>query len=500
MRIGVVLHRLGPFLIGLGLAMCAPLLVSFLYKEADFTPFVISAGLTIGTGAVLRFLIRPHESSLSRREALLLVPAVWMMAGIIGALPYLFSGALKSFPDAFFESMSGFTTTGASVMATVEDKTHGILLWRSLTHWLGGIGIIVLIVAIFPTLGVGAANAVENELTGPKTERLTARIRDTARILWQIFVGLSVLELIALLLAGMSFFHALLYTLTTIPSGGFAPHDMSIGSFHSLPIEIIVTIFMVLAGINFQLFYFLLWKKQLNVLFADRELRGYLGFLAGASILIAADLVIQSGSSIGQAIRASVFQVVSIQTTTGFATVDYNPWPAFSQIILLVLMFVGASASSTGGGVKVMRVIILFKYMYRQLHFAFSPRAIYPMKLGAKTVPERVVSEAIGVLLLYSTLLVAGFLIIVAIGGLDPLSSLFAVASVQGNVGPALGPAGSMGNYSTVTDAGKVVLALLMFIGRLEVLAVLVLFTPAFWRARGKSVAQAQSRLPAWRS
>ncbi len=463
--------------------MVIPLAFSLYYREPDTLAFIISMAITAGAGLLLWFLARPGGDRLTRREALLLVAVIWIAAAVFGALPYKLSGTFPNYLNAYFEAMSGFTTTGATVLTSIESQPHGILVWRDLTQWLGGMGIVMLFVAIFPALGVGAAHLVEGELPGPKAERLTARIRDTARILWQLYLGLTALEVIALLAAGLPFFDALLNTFGTMPTGGFCPRDLGIAAYNSVSVEGIIIFFMVLAGTNFQLFYLILWKRQIRNFLADRELRWYVAIWATASLLIVLDLIMNMGHSIGNAFRYATFQAVSIQTTTGFAVTDFAAWPSFSQSVLLVLMIVGASAFSTSGALKVIRVVVLAKYAYRQVLRVFSPHAIRPLKLAGKVLPERVVSEIVGLSILYFAILVLGSVVMSAIG-LDTVSAFSSVAATLGNVGPALGSVGPAANYSLVPGIGKVVLTFCMLIGRLELWTVLVLITPAFWKAR----------------
>jgi trk system potassium uptake protein TrkH len=463
--------------------MVIPLAFSLYYREPDALAFLISMAITAGAGLSLWLLARPGRDRLGRREALLLVAAIWITAAVFGALPYKLSGTFPNYLNAYFEAMSGFTTTGASVLTSIESQPHGILLWRDLTQWLGGMGIVMLFVAIFPALGVGAAHMVEGELPGPKAERLTARIRDTARILWQLYLGLSAMEVMALLVAGLPFFDALLNTLGTMPTGGFCPRDLSIAAYSSVPVEGIIIFFMVLAGTNFQLFYLILWKRQFRNFLADRELRWYFTIWATASLLIVLDLIMNMGCSVGNAFRYATFQAVSIQTTTGFSNTDFAAWPWFSQSVLLVLMIIGASAFSTGGALKVIRVVVLAKYAYRQVLLVFSPRAIRPLKLAGKVLPERVVSEIVGLSILYFATLVLGSVVMSAMG-LDTVSAFSSVAATLGNVGPGLGSVGPAANYFLIPGVGKVVLTFCMLVGRLELWTVLVLITPAFWKAR----------------
>ena len=319
-------------------------------------------------------------------------------------------------------------------------------------------------------------------MPGPQAERLTARFRDTAKALWILYVVFSALEFISLYLARMPVFDALNITLTTMPTGGFAPTASSIGAYNNLA-QIIVTFFMVVAGVNFGLFYFLLWKRQLKRLVTNSEFRLYIALLIGACLFIALNLTIREGESIGQALRYSSFQVVSIMTTTGFVTTDFNAWPEFAKTALLILMIIGASAGSTGGALKVIRLLVLFKYAYRRILLAFNPRAVISLKVGGEVLSERVTSGIIGMSILYFATLLVGFLVMSTMVP-DQITALSSVAATLGNVGPGLGLVGPAANYLWIPPPGKVVLIILMLIGRLELFTILMLFTPAFWRWR----------------
>jgi len=416
----------------------------------------------------------------------MLVAGGWILASAFGTLPYVLAGTFPSYLDAYFEAMSGFTTTGATVfdplVNSIESQPHGILLWRSLTQWLGGMGIITLFVALFPMLGIGAAHLVEAEMPGPQAERLTARIRDTAKAIWLLYIGFSILEFISLWLARMPVFDALTVTFSTMPTGGFTPTTSSIGAYNSLA-QSIVTFFMVVAGVNFGLFYFLLWKRQLKRLVTNSEFRLYIALLIGACLFIALNLTMSGGESIGQAFRYSSFQVVSIMTTTGFVTTDFNVWPEFAKTALLILMVIGASAGSTGGALKVIRLLVLFKYAYRRILLAFNPQAVIPLKVGGEVLSERVTSGIIGMSILYFVTFLAGFLVMSTMVP-DQITALSSVAATLGNVGPGLGSVGPTANYLWIPPPGKVVLIICMLVGRLELFTVLMLFTPAFWRWR----------------
>ncbi|HEX79163.1 MAG TPA: TrkH family potassium uptake protein [Dehalococcoidia bacterium] len=487
MRIKVTLHYLGLLIAIVGATMLLPLCWSlFSPDSSDASAFGISMAITMGSGLLLWWLT-PLDASgrrVSRREAIALVAGSWLAASLFGALPYSLSGALPNFLDAFFEAMSGYTTTGATVFTAIEGQCQGILLWRAMTQWLGGMGIIMLFVALFPMLGIGSAHLAEAEMPGGQQgEKLTARIRDTAKALWLIYFGLTIAEFILLRIAGMGVFDAITVTLSTTPTGGFTPTALSIGAYNSLSIELIVIFFMLASGVNFGLYYYLIWKRQPGKLFNNPEFKLYIIFLIGAILLLNLDLVINAGMSISESLRLSGFQAVSIMTTTGFATTDFNAWPEFTKSLLLVLMVIGASAGSTGGALKVIRLLVLAKYTYRRILLAFNPRAVAPLKVDGSTIPEGVTSRIISLTILYFAVLVACFLIMSALG-LDHITALSSVTASLGNVGPGLGMVGPMENYFFIPAAGKGVLIFCMLAGRLELFTLLMLFTPAFWRWR----------------
>ena len=483
MRIKVVLHYLGLLIAILGVFMLLPLAWSLYYREPEYLAFAISMGLSIGSGWLLWRLTPAGKGRLSRREAIMLVAGGWILASAFGALPYELAGTFQNYLNAYFEAMSGFTTTGATLLASIESQPHGILLWRSLTQWLGGMGIITLFVALFPILGIGAARLVEAEMPGLQAERLTARIRDTVKAVWLLYLGFSGLEFILLCLARMPVFDALTVTFSTMPTGGFTPTNLSIGTYNSLFIEGIIILFMMVAGVNFGLYYFLLWKRQPGHLFSNPEFRLYIALLIGASLFIALNLINSMGLSIGEAFRYGSFQAVSIMTTTGFVTADFNAWPAFAKSALLILMVLGASAGSTGGALKVIRLLVVVKYIYRRIVLAFNPRAIIPLKIGGNVLSERVISGIIGMTILYFAILIVGFLIMSALG-LEHVTALSSVAATLGNIGPGLGLVGPAANYLCIPALGKVVLIVCMLVGRLELFTVLVLLAPSFWKWR----------------
>jgi len=484
MRLRIILHYLGMVIAILGLFMLIPLVTSLIYGEGDTAAFAISSGISLAVGFLLWRFNKLEEKKLGIRESFVLVVSGWLVAAVFGALPYAISGALPSFLDCFFEAMSGYTTTGATVFTSLETQPHGILLWRSLTQWLGGMGIIMLFVALFPVFGIGAAHLVEAETPGGHHgERLTSRIRDTAKAMWKIYLGLSVLEIILLLIAKLPFFDALTVTLSTIPIGGFTPTDLSIGAYNSLFVEGIVIFFMIACGVNFGLYYYLFWKKQPGRLFCNPEFRLYIALIIGAVLLINLDLIINMGMSVGEAFRQGSFNATSVLTTTGFATADFSAWPPFARSLLLILMVIGASAGSTGGALKVVRILVLVKYTYRRLRHAFNPSVVIPLKIGDNVLPDRITSRIIGMTILYFGILWGGFLVMSALG-LDFETALSSVTASVGNVGPGLGIVGPAENYALIPPVGKGVLMFLMLAGRLELFTLLVLLVPSFWKGR----------------
>ena len=483
MKTKVVIHYLGLVVTILGLLMLFPLAWGLYYRESDSLAFAISAGITTGAGLLLWKSMPGSEEDLTRREGLALVAGVWILASVFGALPYELAGTFQSYLDACFESMSGFTTTGATVLTSIESQSQSILLWRNFTQWLGGMGIVTFFVALFPMLGIGAAHLFEAEMPGPQPERFGGRTRDTARALWWLYLGLSAVEIGLLWLVGrIPMFDALNITLGTMPTGGFLHKHLSIGAYNSsLFVTSTVTFFMVVAGTNFALYYHLLWKRQPGPLLSSPEFRFYIAILAGASLLITLDLMRNGGQPLGEALRQATFQAVSIQTTTGFATADFAAWPPLSQSVLLILMIIGASAGSTGGALKVVRVLVLVKHALRQVVLAFSPRSIIPLRLGGNALAESVVSEIVGTSIFYFATLLIGFLAMSAVG-LDHITALSSVVTALGNVGPGLGSVGPAENYFFVPSSGKIILMLCMLVGRLEFFTVLVLLSPGFWR------------------
>jgi trk system potassium uptake protein TrkH len=474
-----VIHLLGLLLCSLAVAMLLPLPFSFYYGGGDHYALLLSAGITtvVGFGA---YKSTQLERTLRAREGFAIVTFGWLCFSAFGSLPYLLSGTIPSLTDAFFETISGFTTTGATILTDIEALPHGILFWRSLTHWLGGMGIIVLSLAILPFLGVGGMQLFKAEVPGPVADKLTPRVTETAKILWGVYLLLSGAQTLLLLLGGMTLFDALCHTFGTMATGGYSTRNASVGAYNSAYIDYVIIIFMFLAGANFSLHYRLL-RGNWRVYRRDREFLVYLGIVGVATLIIGIDLWLNSYDNVADALRYALFQVVSIQTTTGYGTADYEQWSFSSQYVLLLLMFVGGCAGSTGGGMKVMRLHLLFKFSITEFTRLLHPTAVVPVRMRQVAIPRDVITNILGFFVLYIFLFALGVLIMTLLG-LDILTALGAVAATLGNIGPGFANVGPTDNFSFIHPVGKWVLALLMLVGRLEIFTVLVLFSPAFWK------------------
>jgi len=473
------LSVLGRLTLGYGLCILIPGLVSFLVNEPAWRPLFLSALITIGVGWSLASF-RHENYHLGIREGFAIVGGGWILASLLGALPYLFSGVLPNYIHALFETVSGLTTTGASVITEIEALPDGILLWRSLTHWLGGMGIIVLFFAFLPEIGAGAIHMFRAEVPGPIADRVVPRIRDTALTLWGIYTIFSVAQILLLLMAGMSLFDSANHTFATMATGGFSTKNSSILHFDSLAIELIIVFFMTIAGGNFGL-YFLVWKKGWRRLLHDLEFKVYLSVMGLSALMIGLNLVFSSKLPLGQAMRDALFTSSSIMTTTGFVTADFDQWPSFSKIILLVLMLIGGSAGSTAGGMKVVRIILLAKQSWNELQRDLHPKMVLNVKIDGKPVNLSIL-QATGQFFFVFMLTFALATLLVSTSGMEAWDAVGAVAATLGNVGPAFGVLGPVNNYSHLPDYIKVVLTACMLLGRLELFTLLIFLRPEFWR------------------
>ena len=481
MRWRYIAYVVGTLILFLGLTMAVPLIAGLFYQDGSLKPLLTAMGVTIAAGLVFFLVFRKEQAAqITQREGMAIVAVGWTAVGIFGALPFYLAGPEWTFVDAFFESVSGFTTTGASILTDIEKMPPGLLLWRSFIQWLGGMGIIVLSIAILPFLGVGGMQLYKAEVPSPVPDKLKPRIRETATLLWKVYALFSAVQVILLMLGGMSLFDALCHAFTTMPTGGFSTRNASVAHFNSVYIDVIIIVFMILAGINFSLHYQLLRGKPL-AFWKDAECRFFLAFVLVLIAIVGWDVFGTVYDSIGKALRYGAFQVVSIITTTGYATADYEQWPAMSQLILLLCMFIGASAGSTGGGMKCLRIMLCAKYCYRELFSMVHPRAVINIKIGGRSVPGDVMRSVLGFLALYMGLF--GFSTVALAGiGVDFVTAFGAVAATIGNVGPGFGIVGPVENYAQIPMLGKWLLIWCMLLGRLEIYTVLILLVPEFWR------------------
>ncbi len=464
-----------------GVLMLAPTAVSLLFDESDWAAFLISAAVTAAAGIAGTLLSVPRTNGrIGNREGMAITTLGWTACALFGALPFLLAGSLGTPADAVFETMSGLTTTGATVLLDVEAQSHAILFWRSFLHWLGGMGIVVLSIALLPGLQVGGSQLFRAEVPGPLPDRLEPRIRETARRLWGIYILLTVGEAILLRLFGMPLFDAVIHTFGTVATGGFSTANNSLEAWNSPAIHLTVTAFMFLAGMNFTLHYRAL-RGNFKPISKDDELRTYAGIVLAAVALISLDLVAQAKYSLADTLRHSSFQVVSVITTTGFTTVNYDIWPPLSRAILLLLMFIGGCGGSTGGAIKVVRMNVLAKHSIMELRKAVYPRRVTVVRLNGKAVPEEVSSAVLAFVILYLSVFLLSMLAMSAMG-LDFMSAVGSVAATLGNIGPGFGLVGPASNYSAIPSVGKWLLSFCMLVGRLEVYTVLSLLVPGFWR------------------
>jgi trk system potassium uptake protein len=478
MNWGYILKVLGAIVFCIGLTMAPPVAYAALFEDGTWATLALSMALTVGLGLFLHLAFRRSGTeAISHREGMTIVTLGWAFAGFAGALPFL--AHFPSAVDAVFESFSGFTTTGASILTNIEALPRSILLWRSLTHWLGGMGIIVLSLAILPFLGVGGMQLYKAEVSGPVPDKLRPRIRDTAILLWKVYLLFTLLQTALLMLGGMDLFDSLCHAFGTVATGGFSTKNASIGHWGSAYIDAVVTFFMFICGINFALHFQLLRGRPL-ALWRDPEFRFY-GWLTLIFTLVAMVYLYGVYGSVGQALRYGSFQIVSILTTTGFATADYALWAPVIQAILLSCMFIGGSAGSTAGGIKCMRILLLFKQANRELWRLIHPHSVSQLKLGGRIVKPEVLSGVFGFFVLFMFLFVVSSFALAAMG-VDVLTSFAAVAATIGNIGPGLGGVGPAENYAHIPQAGKALLTFCMLLGRLEIYTVILLFVPEFWR------------------
>ncbi|UWG97137.1 TrkH family potassium uptake protein [Dehalobacter sp. DCM] len=481
MNVTLLENILGRLLMAFSVTIAIPLMVALFYRETAMWSFLISLLITALVGAIM-FFHGKIDGKIGVRDSFAVVGGAWIFASLFGALPFIISGVVPTYIDALFETVSGLTTTGASVLTDLELLPRSILLWRSLLHWIGGMGIIVMFIVLLPNLGIGNARIFYSETPGPIDDKIVPRIKDTATILWRIYFGLTVINVLLLLAAGMSLFDAINHAFATMATGGFSTRTASIEAYNSIPIELITAGFMLIAGSNFSLFI-QVWKQRSLKPLRDAELKCYLLIVSISIVIIAASLVIQQGVSSGPALRDSVFQTASIMTTTGFASTDFDQWPGIAKMVLFFLMFIGASAGSTAGGIKVSRILLLVKMGLAQLKQAIHPRLVVNIVVQDRVVDSSVLTNVGRFFFVYFLTFALGSLL-VAGTGLEPFDAMSASIATLSSIGPGFGVVGPMYTYASLHPFAKGVLTVLMLLGRLELFTLLVFLQPDFWRVK----------------
>ena len=482
MQLSIVSKTIGLLLMVFSFAQVPPIIVDLIYSEGEYYSFLFSFALTVLGGLILWWPFKNVKKDFRLREGILIVVCFWIVLSLFGTLPFLITDSIRnlSFSGAFFESMSGLTTTGATVLSQLDDLPKSILFYRQQLQWLGGMGIIVLAVAILPLLGVGGMELYHAESSGISKDRLTPKLRNTAIALWKIYVTLTVVCAIAYCLSGMSIFDAISHSFSTVAIGGFSTHDGSIGFFNSALIEMIAMIFMFLAGINFSL-HFVAWNNRSMVDYIkDSEFKTYAMVLICSSIIVIFALSLNGQyDSSNETVRYGLFQTISIATTTGFTSQNYSSWPAAIPFFLIMMSFIGACVGSTGGGIKVVRVLVLFRLGMKEIHKFIRPNAQVSVKLNKSSINEKALVSVLGFFSLYA---ISFFIILILLmfTGLDQVTAYSATAATMNNLGPGLGDVAQ--NYGTLSETAKWILSCSMLIGRLEVLTIIAIFHRAFWR------------------
>ncbi|HOV23031.1 MAG TPA: TrkH family potassium uptake protein [Candidatus Marinimicrobia bacterium] len=479
MKIRNIIAVLGNLFTILGLFLILPLLISLFQHDTATPAFLFSIAVATGVGLLMQ-IRKPRNFNIQRWEAMVIVVIGWIGASVIGALPFYFSGYFDGFINALFESVSGFTTTGASILNDIESLPISLLVWRTLTHWIGGMGIIILALVVLPAINISGRNLYSFESSSLANEQITPKIKDTARLLWTVYFILTVSETVLLLVLGLPFFDAVLTAMATIATGGFSPKNASIAAYNNVYVEIVVVIFMILSGINFTL-YLRMFQSRKNWRDYSETVYIYFAIMAVASLVIVINLRSHTYNSWSEAIRYGVFQAVSINTTTGFVTTDWDIWQPVAHIVLLILMLVGACPGSTCGAIKNSRIVLLIKSIHRELIQIIHPRVVTTIHFNKRPIDEKTIQNAIVYIGMYLCFwLVASM--IVALGGVAPESALIAVATTLGGVGPGIGLFGPIESYAALSVLNKIVLMASMLFGRLEFYSILIVFLPTFWQ------------------
>lgn len=463
----------------MGALSALPLLVAVLYKE-EFLPFILMMALFFIVGGVL-LLFKPKTKAFYAKESFFIVSVVWIIVSLIGCVPFFISGYIPNFIDAFFETVSGFTTTGATILKDIEILPNGILFWRSFTHWIGGMGVLVFVMAVLPVSKEGSLFLAKAEMPGPEVSKLVPKMHNTAVILYITYFVLSIILFVLLLFGGMPVFDSMIHTFGTAGTGGYSMMNMSVGAYSNPYIQWVIAIFMLLFGINFNM-YFLILMRDIRSVFKNEELRIYLGIVAGATILISTNLM-SAGESIGEAIRNAFFQVTSIISTTGYTTVNYELWPTFAKYVLLLLFFCGACAGSTSGGIKISRCVLCLKHIKAYITRSISPRTVVLPRLSGKVVNSEVLGNTAIYIIVYAIIMIVCGLII-SLDGYDMMTSLSASLTAISNVGPGFGEIGPVENFGGLSSLSKIVLSVEMLLGRLEIFPILACLSPLMYKRR----------------
>ncbi|MDA3928651.1 MAG: TrkH family potassium uptake protein [Prolixibacteraceae bacterium] len=480
LNIKIILRTLGFLLIGESLILLLALAVSFIYKDGDSIAFLESALITMTVGGLFIATTYKASKKIGKREGYIIVSIVWIFFSLFGSLPYLLSNSIPSFTNAFFETMSGFTTTGSSILNNIEEMPHGILFWRSITQWVGGMGIVVLSLAVLPAFGIGGMSLFTAESPGISPDKVNPKIKDTAKILWNVYLIFTLAETILLFVGGMGVFDAVCHSFTTMATGGYSTKQASIAHWNSPYIQYVITFFMILAGTNFSLSYFAFTGSP-KKMFKNEEFKYYILFIFSVTLLITIGLILSTNNGIEESFRTSLFQVVSILTTTGYATTDYLLWAPILTALILMLFFVGGSTGSTGGGIKTMRIVLLVKNSYYELRRLIHPNAVIPVRFNKRSVNPQTITNVLAFFFFYVVVFFLSSLFFMLFVD-DYETSIGAVATSLGNIGPGFGTVGPSATFAHIPSAGKWFLSFLMLLGRLELFTIIVLFSPAFWK------------------
>ncbi len=478
MNFKMILSTVGKMLVVLSLLLILPMLVAIIYKEKTLLPLLISAVGSFVVGAVLYCIFKTKNHVIYAKEGFAIVALVWLLFSAVGAVPFVLSGEIPSYVDAFFETVSGFTTTGASILVNVEEMSHSLLFWRSFTHWVGGMGVLVFVMALIPNLSDRSIHLLRAEVPGPIVGKVVPRIKDSSRILYIIYMVLTLIEIIMLLFGGMPLFDSVVHAFGTAGTGGFGTKLDSIGGYNNY-LQWVIAVFMLIFGVNFNIYYMVLSKKAKSA-FKSEEFWTYIGIVLVSTAIICANIYPRF-ENIGESLRHAFFQVSSIMTTTGYATQDFNLWPSLSKSVLLLLMFIGACAGSTAGGLKVSRIVMMFKNIRREIKQMIHPRSVSTVKFEDKRLEEKTISSVGTYLAVYLMCFAIIFLLI----SFEPFSietNFSAAASCFNNIGPGLDAVGPAANYAEYSNFSKIILSIAMLLGRLEIYPMLIFLMPSLWK------------------